>query len=96
MNADRVGMLRARLTAALEPTALEIIDESAKHAGHAGAARGGGHFIVRIVSPAFEGKTPMQRHRMIYDAVGNLMHTEIHALSIQAKTPQELSEPNPT
>ena len=82
-------MIRERLTRALQPLELEIIDESAKHAGHAGAASGGGHFIVTIVSPVFEDKTLIQRHRLVYDAVGDIMHSEIHALSINAKTPQE-------
>ena len=89
MTNDRIAMLRERLTRALQPVELDIIDESAKHAGHAGAASGGGHFIVNIVSPAFENKTLIQRHRLVYDAVGDIMHSEIHALSIQAKTPQE-------
>ena len=89
MTTDRTAMIRARLTRELQPVALEIIDESARHAGHAGAASGGGHFIVSIVSPAFENKTLIQRHRLVYDAVGDIMHSEIHALSIQAKTPQE-------
>jgi BolA protein len=89
MTNDRIAMLRERLTRALQPVELDIIDESAKHAGHAGAASGGGHFIVTIVSPAFENKTLIQRHRMVYDAVGDIMHSEIHALSIQARTPQE-------
>jgi len=89
MTNDRTAMLRERLTRALQPVELDIIDESAKHAGHAGAASGGGHFIVNIVSPAFEKKTLIQRHRLVYDAVGDIMHSEIHALSIQARTPQE-------
>lgn len=89
MTNARATMIRERLTRELHPVKLEIIDESAKHAGHAGAASGGGHFIVNIVSPAFEKKTPIQRHRLVYDAVGDIMHSEIHALSIQAKTPQE-------
>jgi BolA protein len=89
MTNDRIAMLRERLTHALQPVELDIIDESAKHAGHAGAASGGGHFIVTIVSPAFENKTLIQRHRLVYDAVGDIMHSEIHALSIQARTPQE-------
>ena len=96
MNADRTDMIHARLTQSLQPTSLEIIDESARHAGHAGAASGGGHYIVHIVSAEFQGKNLIQRHRMVYEAVGDLMHTEIHALSIQAKTPQEYSESNPT
>lgn len=89
MSADRCAMIRTRLEAALDPEQLEIIDESAKHAGHAGAASGGGHFIVQIVSAAFEGKNLIQRHRLVYDAVDDIMHTEIHALSIQAKSPDE-------
>lgn len=89
MTNDRTAMLRERLTRALQPVELDIIDESARHAGHAGAASGGGHFIVNIVSPAFENKTLIQRHRLVYDAVGDIMHSEIHALSIQARTPQE-------
>ena len=89
MTNDRIEMLRKRLTQALQPVELDIIDESAKHAGHAGAASGGGHFIVTIVSPVFEDKTLIQRHRLVYDAVGDIMHSEIHALSIQARTPQE-------
>ena len=89
MTAERTVMIRERLSRELRPVALEIIDESAKHAGHAGAASGGGHFIVNIVSPAFENKTLIQRHRLVYDAVGDIMHSEIHALSINAKTPQE-------
>ena len=89
MTNDRTAMLRERLTRALQPVELDIIDESAQHAGHAGAASGGGHFIVNIVSPAFENKTLIQRHRLVYDAVGDIMHSEIHALSIQARTPQE-------
>ena len=89
MTNDRIAMLRERLTRALQPVELDIIDESAKHAGHAGAASGGGHFIVTIVSPVFKNKTLIQRHRLVYDAVGDIMHSEIHALSIQARTPQE-------
>ena len=84
---QRMAMIRERLEAALSPESLEIIDESHKHAGHASAG-GAGHFEVKIVSKAFEGKSPVQRHRMIFDAMGDLMQTEVHALSIQADTPQ--------
>ncbi len=91
MPQNRVEMIRARLQQALRPESLEIADESAKHAGHAGAKSGGGHFIVGIVSQIFEGKSPIQRHRLVYDAIGDAMHTEIHALSITAKTPEEAS-----
>ena len=89
MSAERVEMIRERLTTTLQPAELEIIDESARHAGHAGAASGGGHFIVNIVAAAFNDKTLIQRHRLVYDAVDDIMHREIHALSIQAKTPEE-------
>lgn len=90
MNAtDRVALIRERLEAVLAPQSLDIIDESHKHAGHAGAQSGGGHFIVNIVSEAFKDKNLIQRHRMIYDALGDAMHNEIHALSIKASTPEE-------
>lgn len=85
----RVALLEERLRSALAPDSLEIIDESAAHAGHAGA-REGGHFTVRIVSTAFAGKTLIQRHRLIYTALADLMRRDIHALSIsKAKTPDE-------
>jgi len=89
MTTERVEMIRERLANTLQPTELDIIDESAKHAGHAGAASGGGHFIVNIVASVFAEKTLIQRHRLVYDAVDDIMHSEIHALSIQAKTPDE-------
>lgn len=91
MNSDnRLERLKARLQEALAPAQLEIVDETARHAGHAGAAGGGGHYIVHIVAGAFEGKSPVQRHRLVFDAVGDMMHSDIHALSIQAKAPGEL------
>ncbi|HWS01832.1 MAG TPA: BolA family protein [Gammaproteobacteria bacterium] len=89
MNEARVAMIRERLTRAFAPTELDIEDDSAKHAGHAGARSGGGHFNVRIVSVEFSGKSLVQRHRLVYDALGDAMQQEIHALSIQAKTPNE-------
>lgn len=86
---DRVALIEERLRSVLAPDSLEIIDESAAHAGHAGA-REGGHFTVRIVSTAFAGKTLIQRHRLIYAALVDLMRRDIHALSIsKAKTPDE-------
>lgn len=75
--------------AALEPLRLEIVDDSAKHAGHAGAKRGGGHYRLAIVSPRFSGCGTMQRHRLIYEALGPMMRGEIHALSIKAQAPEE-------
>jgi BolA protein len=89
MSSERVTMIRERLERELQPAALEIIDESAKHAGHAGAASGGGHFIVDIVASVFRDMTPIQRHRLVYSALDDLLQQEIHALSIQAKTPEE-------
>ncbi len=88
-NTDRVTLIRERLNAAFAPVSLDIIDESAKHAGHAGARGGGGHFVVTIVSAAFREKNPIQRHRLVYDALGDAMRSEIHALSIKASTPEE-------
>lgn len=75
---------------ALSPDSVELIDESAKHAGHAGARDGGGHYRLRIVATCFNGLGQMARHRMVYDALGALMRREIHALSISAFSPSEL------
>jgi len=80
--------MRARL-AALDPVSIEIADDSAQHAGHAGARSGGGHFRLTIVSSRFAGCRTMERHRLVYDALGPLMKKEIHALSISARTPYE-------
>ena len=79
---QRVEAIRLRLQTALAPTVLEIVDDSHRHAGHAGARDGRGHFSVRIASPAFAGLSPVARHRAVYDALGDLMQTDIHALSI--------------
>lgn len=86
MSAERVALLRAALERALLPTELEIRDDSAAHAGHAGA-REGGHFHVRIASPRFVGLGPVARHRLVYDAAGSLLKTQVHALSIDARLP---------
>jgi BolA family transcriptional regulator, general stress-responsive regulator len=86
----RVAAIRAALDAALRPVSLEIEDESHRHAGHAGAADGRGHFRVDVVSEAFAGLGPIARHRAIYAALGELMTTDIHALSIRARTPSEV------
>ena len=76
---------------ALAPSRLELLDESAQHAGHAGAAPGGNtHWKLTIVSAAFEGKPTVARHRMVYQALGALMNHPIHALSINAKSPDEI------
>jgi BolA protein len=86
--AQRPALIRERLTAALAPTLLEVIDDSHKHAGHASAG-GAGHFRVNIVADAFEGKNLVQRHQLVYGAVADLIPEHIHALSIQANTPSE-------
>jgi BolA protein len=82
----RVDRLRAALEAALSPVQLDIRDDSALHAGHAGA-REGGHFHVVIASPLFAGRSPIERHRMVYAAAAGLLAREIHALSIDARIP---------
>lgn len=79
-----------RRLAVLAPVQFELIDDSALHAGHAGARAGGKHFRLTIVAAAFAGKNTVARHRMIYDALGELMHRDIHALAIQARSPEEL------
>ncbi|WP_244244127.1 BolA family protein [Marilutibacter alkalisoli] len=86
---QRVAAIRDALEAVLSPVALEITDDSHRHAGHAGARDGRGHFSVDIVSEIFAGKSPVARHRAIYAALGGLMETDIHALSIRARTPAE-------
>jgi len=83
---NTLQMMRARL-AVLQPLSLEIEDESFLHAGHADAKAGGGHYLLHIVSAQFIGKTTIARHRMIYSALGEMMKRDIHALNIQALTP---------
>jgi BolA protein len=86
MTRERLDRLRAALEAALHPAELDIRDDSARHAGHAGA-REGGHFHVTITAAAFAGTSAVQRHRMVYAAAAELMGRDIHALSIDARTP---------
>ena len=81
--------IRDRLQA-LDPVSLQLVDESEQHHGHAGWREGGGtHWRLAIVSPRFAGRTPLARHRMVYQAIGELMHNPIHALAITASTPEE-------
>jgi len=87
---DRAERIRSLLTAALSPTLLELTDESALHAGHEGAKSGGSHFRLKIVSARFDGLRLVMRHRLVYDSVHDMMHTEIHALAITALAPSEL------
>jgi len=84
-----IETMKSRL-AALQPEHLEIVDESALHAGHAGARDGGGHYQLTLVSPAFSGLNALARHRLVYQTLGDLMQGPIHALSITALAPSEL------
>lgn len=87
MNA-RTALIERRLREHLGAERVEIADDSAQHAGHEGA-KSGGHFSIMVVSPKFSGLTAVQRHRLVYDALGELMRTDIHAVSIRALTPGE-------
>ena len=78
--------------AALQPSRLELRDDSARHAGHEGAKGGGGHYSLTIVSPRFAGKNTLARHRLIYAALGPMMQQQIHALAIRAFAPEEAGE----
>lgn len=88
---SRVELIRERL-GTLEPSRLEIEDESALHAGHAGARDGGGHYRVLIVSDCFRDQGTLKRHRMIYAALGEMMQGPIHALAIRALTAEEADQ----
>lgn len=87
---QRLPEIERRLEAAFSPESLLVEDESHLHAGHAGARDGRGHFRVSIVAGAFEGMNLIKRHRAVYDAMGDLMKTDIHALSIEALASSEL------
>lgn len=87
-NAERVERIRVALQV-LAPSVLEVVDESHRHVGHEGARDGRGHFAVEIVSESFSGLAPLARHRRIYEALGTMMQTDIHALSIRAMAPAE-------
>jgi BolA protein len=89
---DCFVLLKDKLTAALNPIHLEISDESEQHAGHAGAEKGQAHCSITIVSSIFSGKTLIQRHRLVYAVLDELMKTQIHALSINALTPDEFTK----
>jgi len=86
---DRIQLIRMRLQDSLTPAEINIVDESHLHASHPGAKNGGGHFNLEIISPAFDDKSQIERHRMIYSALGDAIGTDIHALSIKARTPSE-------
>jgi BolA protein len=86
---ERATLIENRLREAFTPEKIEVRDDSHRHAGHEGA-KGGGHFSVIIVAPQFQGRSSVQRHQMIYQALGEMMKKEIHALSIQAFAPDEV------
>ena len=89
MSEDRIARIEAILRDTFSPTHLLVKDQSHLHAGHAGARDGRGHYDVTIVSAAFADKRPLARHRMIYEALGTMMDTDIHALRIDARVPQD-------
>ena len=89
MTAERVAAIQQALEAAFTPLHILVKDQSHLHAGHAGARDGLGHFEVTIVAEAFDGKGRIERHRMIYAALGTMMQTDIHALKINAFSPAE-------
>lgn len=82
--------IQARLNETFAPLECQLEDESAMHAGHAGAASGGGHFRLRIISAQFEKQSRINRHRLVYDCLDDMMHKEIHALAITALAPSEV------
>ena len=86
---SRTELIRQRIEAHLSVQQIDVIDDSHLHAGHAGARDGRGHFRVRIVAKDFEGLRPIQRHQLVYRSLGDMMQTDIHALSIAAFTPAE-------
>ena len=88
-DTDRTGRIRKLLERGLDPIEIEVIDESHLHAGHAGARDGRGHFRVTVVSPRFVGRGRIERHRMVFEALGTMMATDIHALSVSALDPSE-------
>jgi len=94
MSNPIVGEIRAALERELAPLSLDIVDDSARHAGHAGA-REGGHFRVTLVAKAFSGRAQLERHRLVYAALGPLMGRGIHALNIVARAPEETSRRSP-
>ncbi|MEQ8234219.1 MAG: BolA family protein [Gammaproteobacteria bacterium] len=89
MYENRVELIREALTRAYAPERLEIVDESHLHVGHAGAREGKGHYRVLIVAAGFRDQAPLARHRGVYAALGPLMQTDIHALAIDARAPDE-------
>jgi len=91
MTSDRVAEIKRLLIDAFDPIDILVEDQSHLHAGHAGAKEGKGHFDVEIVSERFDGHSRIARHRMVYDALGAFIESDIHALSIRATSPSEKS-----
>lgn len=89
MNTERASAIEQQLMNAFSPAELLVKDQSHLHAGHAGSQDGKGHFEVKIVADAFTGQSRVQRHRLVFEAIGELMETDIHALRIQALAPDE-------
>lgn len=89
MSESRLDRIQARLESTFAPARVTVRDDSAKHAGHPGARGGAGHFAVRIESQAFAGRNPLQRHRMVYEALAEMMPIDIHALIIEAISPDD-------
>ena len=89
LNPARIARMRELLVAEFAPAQLDIADESHRHAGHAGARDGRGHFRVRVVAAAFAGLSPVKRHQRVYAALGTMMQTDIHALALETRTPGE-------
>lgn len=89
---DRMERIRSRLLATFSPLECQLVDESHLHAGHAGAASGAGHYRLHMVSERFEGLNRVTRHRLVYDCLNDMMHTDIHALTIIALAPSEVSK----
>ena len=88
----RPEKIRELLTAGLAPEVLDVADESAFHAGHAGAASGGGHYRLHLVSARFEGVSKVGRHRLVYDCLSEILQKDIHALAMSLLTPKEAAE----
>jgi BolA protein len=91
VSVQRPARIERLLRDALEPVEVVVVDDSAAHAGHAGARGGAGHFVVRVVSPRFAGLALRERHRLVYAALSGMLPAEIHALTIQALTPEQAS-----
>lgn len=89
MPESTAAAIETRLRSALDPLVLEVADDSARHAGHPGAASGGGHYRVHVVSARFAGLSRLARHRLVYDVLTDLMRHDIHALALTAGAPDE-------